>query len=1015
MAAGPALTLLRREKRRRREESSPAALSREPGRTASGTSGLPLYLRPIGDTARSETEPAEDEFELAEDNAGADVAGDNTSESVDTLPAVTMVQPPSPSAAEAPASGAGPPDTGRPSGRAQPSGAAPPIGATPALEPESESAAVGLSATPLPSGQLTPASDAPAGSAREHGEAPARASAATAVPATPTSRSTPEAGEFEPEQGDPTNGPAALTPREHAATASPESGASRGAGASGGGAPPDSRRGASRADAEPADASSAQDRAEAGAADETTAQDRDASPPGEREAAETESPEGREVGAGESDLLAAPDLPLAGAAAGHRERIDASCDQSTESIRAEATARRQAVRKVFAEKRAFVASTLAGGALAVVGFFDQKRGALTTSLMGKALALQTFALSLVNRTLAIGTGVTSAIARGVGAVTSLAVNGIGGVITGALAIAESIPIPDLPGLGRIRGAVLGVVRAATARLRNALANVQSFMTAAVASAVDLVQSLMRRAASAIIGAITGFMSLILRAIALISGRLAAIAQQVRTVIRSTGRTVNATLAMMERGAVQQIHRAESAARREIEANRATGNAAVNQILEFCYASGDYPPDGEAHPHLDVVDNAATKEDFESSALAAMAAVTTGVRLRNAGIERNFRAHTSSVFALILAAATRYMLELASQISLAFLQVVARVTQAAVEVLIRIAGVVADVLAVVGRLVANITRALDSILNAILQVVRAPVDALVTLGRSVVSGLRSFLTRLISRLVGVFSSDSDEGGDVAEGTASLTGDLDAFEVSRLKSAARMASPPALVLAPAAAGGAAIGVAAGGTAVALSTILFWVGLALLAIALIILLYLLVQHLMAQPRAVPRAPAQPKAPARPRARRRRKPKTPLRWNPSLSMGTVTASGGIPGTLDTNAKLPARAPLHAHHVWPTYVGGPVVQPLMSIRDTVHISVVHPGLHGIMKATAINMGHDITTNTTNPKNQAFIAHLHGNIADRTTFAAVMTGYYLGLNLVTSPPIPVPAYELGMTHSFPLI
>jgi hypothetical protein len=120
--------------------------------------------------------------------------------------------------------------------------------------------------------------------------------------------------------------------------------------------------------------------------------------------------------------------------------------------------------------------------------------------------------------------------------------------------------------------------------------------------------------------------------------------------------------------------------------------------------------------------------------------------------------------------------------------------------------------------------------------------------------------------------------------------------------------------------------------------------------------------------------------------------------------------GTLDTSARIVGRAPLHGHHVWPKFVGGPEKQPLMSIRGFVHISTVHP----ILQATAAAMGYRITNQTRH--NQAFIQHLHNNIADRRIFADVLTGFYgANLNAITHPRIPAPAYSRGVTPSFPRI
>jgi hypothetical protein len=233
---------------------------------------------------------------------------------------------------------------------------------------------------------------------------------------------------------------------------------------------------------------------------------------------------------------------------------------------------------------------------------------------------------------------------------------------------------------------------------------------------------------------------------------------------------------------------------------------------------------------------------------------------------------------------------------------------------------------------------------------------------------------------------------------------------------MASPPLAI-----AGGGAIIV--GGTAASLATILFWVGLVLLVIALAILIWLfIIEPLLskAQPRAQPRTEprTEPRTKPRPKRRRRRRRKQkPLWWNAGLSYGNVIASGGLPGTLDTRARLPSSAPLHGHHPWPTYVGGPVVQPLMSVRGIVHNTLLHTnsGLHGAMKATALTWGYNISINATHPQNIAFIANLHANLQRRTIFSGVLTAYHAGLNTQCHPPIPAAAYGTGIAYSYPLI
>lgn len=89
-----------------------------------------------------------------------------------------------------------------------------------------------------------------------------------------------------------------------------------------------------------------------------------------------------------------------------------------------------------------------------------------------------------------------------------------------------------------------------------------------------------------------------------------------------------------------------------------------------------------------------------------------------------------------------------------------------------------------------------------------------------------------------------------------------------------------------------------------------------------------------------------------------------------------------------------------------------MSIRDTVHISTLHPTLHPVLAVSAAGMGYRIVPNRTNTE---FIQHLRADMADRRIFAADMTAYYVGLNRITRPPIPAAAYSRGIVHSLPRI
>jgi hypothetical protein len=293
-----------------------------------------------------------------------------------------------------------------------------------------------------------------------------------------------------------------------------------------------------------------------------------------------------------------------------------------------------------------------------------------------------------------------------------------------------------------------------------------------------------------------------------------------------------------------------------------------------------------------------------------------------------------------------------------------------------------------------------------EVVRVPLAALANVGRTLINAVRGFLQRIISRLVSLLRSITG-GGTPEPDSSSLTSGFAAFDPARLAAAARMASPPAAVALVLVGGGIVISEAL------ILTILMWVAIVLIILLLLYALVMAIRWYLARPRAIPRT--RPITRPRTRPRRRRSSRSLLRWNPSMVYGAVVASGGMPGTLDTTGPLPASAPLHGHHAWPRFVGGPTVQPLMSIRGTVHISIVHPSLNLLLQGTARAMGHTISTHTSDPRNIAFVAHLRSNLRRRAVFSGAMTGYYTGLNAVTRPAIPAAAYLRGIAHSFPRI
>ena len=717
-----------------------------------------------------------------------------------------------------------------------------------------------------------------------------------------------------------------------------------------------------------------------------------------------------EAMASENNLLSAPEISLAGDASTQLNRINTNSTVSANLVAIEASTKRQSIAEYFAGKRAAVSGFLDNNVAGVVDFVDQKRASASEWLLSKLIVVQTAAFSLVTRGIAIGTSITSAIRSGVSAIISPLVSGFRAVISRVLSIAQSIPIPDVPGLGRVRRAVSSAARRITSALQSALRNVQNFVQRAVGAVLAVIQNLIARVGAAILNVVTRFLSSIMRVIASINNQLAALKQQILSILRGIRNRVYSLLRRMETAAVAQIDRAELRARARIESNRRQGHVVILQILEFCYDNSDYPADDATHPYMDATDNTASKEEFDSAARAAMNITSEQIAAKNATVVEEFTQETSSVISMFFSDIAAFVNDVWARIRQGLAEFSAAVTQAIADLIQNVSTIVTRIYSGLRGMVASLMSKLRSVVTIIIDVVRVPITALLNITRSAINAVRNFLRGIISSLVNIFSSGSSGNG--SPDISSATGALDQFQPSRLAAAARMSSPPLAAGAVLVGLGALIAEAAAATLALIITILFWVAVVLLIIAIIVLIYLLISRALSKPKAIPKARPRVKPRTRNRRRRRRRRRTPLKWNPAFNRATVIASGGVPGILDTTAPLPRVAPIHGHHVWPKYVGGPVAQPLMGIRDTVHLSFVHPTLHAPLAASAAAMGFTIVPSRTN---LAFIQHLRGNPGDRTIFAGVLTGYYLGLNAITNPPIPAPAYVLGITHSFPLI
>lgn len=718
-----------------------------------------------------------------------------------------------------------------------------------------------------------------------------------------------------------------------------------------------------------------------------------------------------QAAAPQSDLLGNPQIPIAGDARASLAQIDNHALISNLQVSAEAKAKRSLI-KLFVGGHWRLITVLIGSHMQALSTFVALQQARAVFwLTSRAAMVQGFVLGLITRAVALGTGIAGRIQGQIEGLTAGVVTGVNTVIDRVLDIARSIPIPDIPGLGRVRSAVLQAANRIGGVIRRALANVQRFIARVIGSVLAAILGLIGRVGAALANIVARLVAIVTHVVLTLTRVLRSLSNWIVARLQRLGGRVRTLLARMESMALARIDRAEAQAHAAIAANRRHGRATILHILEFCYNQGDYPADESVSGLLERVDNTSSKEEFESSARAALHIAAARTMVRNFEIVQRFRVETASLLALVKGAIIDFVGDVRRRVVQGVQKVVGLMTRVVERLISSVATVATTIMAGVVALINRLGSMLDRVRTVVVEVVRAPLNALTSSARTVIGAVRSFLRRIVSRLVNLLRSIIGGGGESAPDPSTLTSGFAAFDPVRLAAAARMASPPAAAAGVLVAIGAAIAAAAAAILAAIAwfnaVVLPW----LVLIAAIVLIVLVILWIVAKVRAMPRAPDKPSR-TRPRVRRRRSLKRPLRWNPSQSYPKVVATGGMHGILDPTARLPARAPLHGHHVWPQFVGGAPAQPLMAIRNMVHISIVHPSLNGLLLLTARGMGHTISTHTTDPRNIAFVAHLRRDILRRGAYSGVMAGYYAGLNMVTHPPIPAAAYLRGITYSF---
>jgi len=491
------------------------------------------------------------------------------------------------------------------------------------------------------------------------------------------------------------------------------------------------------------------------------------------------------------DLSRTPENPIVSDAATSRARIDNSSDGSLRLIRALALARRRTVTTFFSGHRQAAANFIEGSIQKLDGFLRQQQSAASAWLLARAAAVQGFFFSLLPNVMAIGTSIINRVQSGITALTGGVFDLVNSVIDQVLKTARSIPIPDIPGLGRVRSAILNAAEDIAAVIRRALAHVQSFIARLVSLVLIGIRRLIVITGTALLTTVMRLMSLVARAIAVIKRLLTALRQRFTATLRVIARRVLNILIRMESAALAHINRAERKARSSIEANRRQGHAAVELILALCL-SQEQTAAALRRDKNDREDSGSSKKQLAASAHNSFLLAMLQVRRKNARVVQQFQIASSQLVSAAVALLLTFLTLLWAGFRQTLQQIQGRV--ASLISLLRQQLTALATLFVSGarRLITALKAQLTAMAALVITFIRDPLTTLRNAVHSITTAVRGFLQRVISRLVRLFSSVTGQrSGDAAE-TTTVTGTLDQVSPSRLNETEKSSSSPVAAL-------------------------------------------------------------------------------------------------------------------------------------------------------------------------------------------------------------------------------
>lgn len=520
-------------------------------------------------------------------------------------------------------------------------------------------------------------------------------------------------------------------------------------------------------------------------------------------------------------IAAAADSPVKAHVMAQARLINSGCESSEAQIVRLAAARRQQISAQFSGVRRGLSSFFTNSIAGVQTFIATKQADIAAASASVLRWVQT----TISGTLAAAEAQSNQFRDRINGMIDSATASVQGRVEGIANqitdVINSVPLPDLPGVGRLRSIAVNLLNRAAGAVNGALRTVLGIIRSVFNAGMSLLGSFLRilrqfvdAALSLASSAIMSVMRLVFQALNRIVSFIVSILQRVLF------GAIMPLLSRLETLIVQSITNAEKQALAQIRDNRKRHLEALASALA---------PGGKRDT---------AKATSMGSWTAAIQRITQNAIQNNRMIIQAFEEQTGGLITLIvqalMAAAARIVAEIAARIAQAFQMVLSKV----IQLIQSFTRLMQDVGTFIRELIQAFIGSLTKVVDYVRSLIQNPIDQLIEFAQGALNRMFNFVRRLVRSLI--------SGGESPEET------VGAFRppLSFVGPAPAFAGGPIIII------GEIVIIIIGGTVIVISLTVFIIIIIVVVLLLLLLLYLLLKWLF-KPKPIPPPPPPPPPP--------------------------------------------------------------------------------------------------------------------------------------------------------------